>query len=100
MDEIRRKLALIDEQLTPGGLRRRLVSTAPLFFPALGLMTGIVLQDRLLRHLPGFDPSWLPWFWLIALSGFSQCSELVDVDSKFHASLLFLYNIIFLLLLY
>ncbi len=67
MDEIRRKLALIDEQLAPGGLRRRLVSTAPLFFPALGLMTGIVLQDRLLRHLPGFHPSVSLWLWLIAL---------------------------------
>ena len=32
MDEIQRKLALIDEQLAPGGLRRRLVSTAPCFF--------------------------------------------------------------------
>ncbi|MCL5280659.1 MAG: ComEC family competence protein [Planctomycetes bacterium] len=68
MDEIRRKLALIDEQLTPGGLRRRLVSTAPLFFPALGLMTGIVLQDRLLRPLSGSDPTRAPWPWLIALS--------------------------------
>jgi competence protein ComEC len=68
MDEIRRKLALIDEQLAPGGLRRRLVRTAPLFFPALGLMTGIVLQGRLLRSLPGSASfSWLYWFWLILL---------------------------------
>ncbi len=39
MDEIQRKLALIDEQLTGGALRRRLVSTIPLFFPALGLLS-------------------------------------------------------------
>ncbi len=68
MDEIQRKLALIDEQLAPGGLRRRLVSTAPLFFPALGLMAGIVLQDRLLRPPSGSDPSLALWLWLIALS--------------------------------
>jgi competence protein ComEC len=67
MDEIRRKLALIDEQLARGGLRRRLVSTAPLFFPALGLMTGIVLQDRLSCHLSAFAPSSPLWLWLVPL---------------------------------
>jgi competence protein ComEC len=67
MDEIQRKLALIDEQLARGGLRRRLVSTAPLFFPALGLMTGIVVQDRLLRPLSSFDLSSLG-IWLVALA--------------------------------
>jgi hypothetical protein len=55
MDEIQRKLALIDEQLARGGLRRRLVSTAPLFFPALGLMAGIAVQDGVIRHLPSPD---------------------------------------------
>ena len=68
MDEIQRKLALIDEQLARGGLRRRLVSTAPLFFPALGLMAGIVLQDRLLRSLSAPHASLSLWFWLIALA--------------------------------
>jgi competence protein ComEC len=68
MDEIRRKLALIDEQLAPGGLRRRLVSTAPLFFPALGLMAGIVLQDRVLRHVSGLDPPSALWLWLVVLA--------------------------------
>jgi competence protein ComEC len=68
MDEIQRKLALIDEQLARGGLRRHLVSTAPLFFPALGLMTGIVLQDRLLRGLSAPHASLSPWLWLIPLA--------------------------------
>ncbi len=67
MDEIRRKLALIEEQLARGGLRRRLVRTAPLFFPALGLMSGIVLQDRFFRHLPGSNPALSLWLWLIVL---------------------------------
>jgi competence protein ComEC len=46
MDEIKRKLALIDAQLAEHGLHDRLVATAPLFFPAVGLIAGIVL-----RHL-------------------------------------------------
>ena len=68
MDDIQRKLALIDEQLAPGGLRRRLVSTTPLFFPALGLMAGIVLQNGLLRNPSGSHPSLSLWLWLIALA--------------------------------
>jgi competence protein ComEC len=67
MDEIQRKLALIDAQLAPGGLRRRLVSTAPLFFPAVGLMAGIVLQDRVVRPVSGLHPTSSLWLWLIAL---------------------------------
>ncbi len=67
MDEIQRKLALIDEQRTRGGLRRRLVSTAPLFFPAVGLMAGIVLQDRFVRPFLRTDLSPALWFWLPAL---------------------------------
>ncbi len=67
MDEIQRKLALIDEQLARGGLQRRLVSTAPLFFPAVGLMAGIVLQDRLVRPLLRTDLSPALWFWFLVL---------------------------------
>ena len=60
MEEIQRKLALIDDHLAGGALRRRLVNEAPLFGPAVGLMAGIVLQDRLLRSLSSsnaFPPS-------------------------------------------
>jgi len=60
MEEIQRKLALIDDHLAGGALCRRLVSAAPLFGPAVGLMAGIVLQDRLLRSLSSsnaFPPS-------------------------------------------
>jgi competence protein ComEC len=67
MDEIQRKLALIDAQLTGGALRRRLVSTMPLFFPAVGLMAGIVVQDRLVHPFLRPDPSPSLWFWLSAL---------------------------------
>ncbi len=67
MDEIQRKLALIDEQLARGGLHRRLVSTAPLFFPAVGLMAGIVLQDRFVRPLASTHLFPALWLWLLTL---------------------------------
>lgn len=44
MDEIKRKLALIDAQLAGQSLHAQLVATAPLLFVALGLMAGIVLE--------------------------------------------------------
>jgi competence protein ComEC len=68
MDDIQRKLALIDDRLGGGALRRRLMSTAPLFGPAVGLMAGIVLQDRFLRSLSGSNALPSLWIWLIALA--------------------------------
>lgn len=53
MDEIQRKLTLIDNQLAWRVLRGRLTGTAPLFLPAVGLMAGILLQSRL--QPPGTD---------------------------------------------
>lgn len=47
MDDIRRKLTLIDKQLKPGNLHRQIISTSPLLLPAVGLMTGIVIQDAI-----------------------------------------------------
>ncbi len=47
MDDIQRKLEQIDKQLT-GGLansQRKIISTAPLLFVAVGLIAGIVVQD-------------------------------------------------------
>ena len=44
MDEIQRKLLLIEAQLSGRNLPARLVATAPLFFLAMGLMAGIVTQ--------------------------------------------------------
>ena len=57
MDDIQQKLERIDKQLK-GGLaesHKRIISTAPLLFVAVGLIAGILIQD-------GFG---LPvWFWL------------------------------------
>jgi competence protein ComEC len=60
MDDIQRKLELIDKQLTGGfaDYHKQIVSTAPLLFVAVGLIAGILVQDE-------FD---LPvWFWLAAI---------------------------------
>ena len=61
MDDIQRKLALFDKQLA-GGLansHRRIASTAPLLFAAVGFITGILLQ-----HYLGLSVR----FWVILLA--------------------------------
>lgn len=45
MDAIKRRLTLIEAQLSGQGLLTHLMAAAPLFFPAVGLMAGIVLQE-------------------------------------------------------
>ena len=48
MDDIQRKLELIDRQLAGGQFvifHKRIVSTAPLLFAAVGLIAGILIQD-------------------------------------------------------
>ncbi len=47
MDDIQRKLELIDKQLTGGfaEYHKRIISTAPLLFAAVGLIAGILIQD-------------------------------------------------------
>lgn len=44
MDEIKRKLELIDRQLAPRRFHERVVNTCPLVFVAVGLCAGIILQ--------------------------------------------------------
>jgi len=45
MDDIRRKLELIDRQLTGPNYHERVISTCPLVFVAVGLIAGILIQD-------------------------------------------------------
>jgi len=61
MDDIQRKLALIDQQLAGRNLHRQIISTCPLVFIAVGLIAGILIQSTLLgtRFL---------WLWLILLA--------------------------------
>jgi competence protein ComEC len=69
MDEIKRKLALIDAELHRRSLYAQAIEAAPLLFPAVGLIVGIVGQEILSSqpHIP--SPRMLLWFWL-ALSVF------------------------------
>jgi len=62
MDDIQRKLALIDRQLAGGRLailHKQIVGTAPLLFVAVGLIAGIVIQDLFGLSI---------WLWLILLA--------------------------------
>jgi len=63
MDYIQQKLALIDAQRAGRGLHVWLVSTTPLFLPAIGLMTGIVLQEVLSQRRDSSDSSLAMWIW-------------------------------------
>jgi len=61
MDDIQRKLALIDRQLAGRNLHRQIVTTCPLVFVAVGLIAGILIQHTLLG-------SRLIRLWLILLA--------------------------------
>jgi competence protein ComEC len=45
MDDIRRKLELIDRQLKGPNFHERVIGTCPLVFAAVGLIAGILIQD-------------------------------------------------------
>lgn len=64
MDEIRRKLARIDDQLAGRTLFSRLAGRAPLFLPAVGLMAGILAQHGLQSRLTDSTLRFVPWAWL------------------------------------
>lgn len=77
MDAIQRKLARIDDQLARRTLRSRLVSTAPLFFAAMGLIVGILLQDA----MPGDPGVWL-WMWLLLLAAGTTAAAISSARSR------------------
>ena len=63
MDEIQRKLQLIDRQLAGRNLHERIINTCPLVFIATGLITGILVQSTV-------DLSISLWTGLLALLAF------------------------------
>ena len=75
MDDIRRKLALIDKQLTagPANLHKQIVSTCPLVFVAVGLIVGILIQHTFDLSLP---------LWLILLTLFASSAVLLFIIRK------------------
>ncbi|MHC4621116.1 MAG: ComEC/Rec2 family competence protein, partial [Planctomycetota bacterium] len=75
MDDIQRKLALIDAQLTGrADLLKQIIATAPLLFPAVGLITGIVIQDLLFESRVTSAGTRFAWFWLPILALFGAAA--------------------------
>ena len=68
MDQIKRKLAIIDKQLAGEVFYKRIIGTAPLVFCAIGLMAGIVVQEVLLGSRVAGDGTRLVWAWVILLA--------------------------------
>ncbi|UCF15980.1 MAG: DNA internalization-related competence protein ComEC/Rec2 [Phycisphaerales bacterium] len=81
MDEIKRKLELIDKQLARRRFHTRVVGTCPLAFVAVGLCAGVILQSNL-----GAPVS--IWFALLALSAiaavlFFAIEQLYGLESQY-----------------
>ncbi len=70
MDEIQRKLELIDKQLSRGFINsyRRVISASPLLIVATGLIAGILLQSKLSDLLGPGNETRFVWPWLILLA--------------------------------
>ncbi|MHC4619952.1 MAG: DNA internalization-related competence protein ComEC/Rec2 [Planctomycetota bacterium] len=78
MDDIQRKLALIDAQLTGrADLHRRIISTAPLLFAAVGLIIGILIQSALSGPPDTGHGARLLWPWLILLAASAASAVLL-----------------------
>ncbi len=74
MDDIRRKLAQIDRQLAGRNYHKQIISTCPLLFVAVGLIVGILMQDRSILPII---------FWLILLSLLTAASVSFFVLRRF-----------------
>ena len=75
MDDIQRKLALIDKQLA-GGLansHKQIISTAPLLFVVVGLIAGILLQSTLGLSV---------WLWLILLASLTAAAVFLFITQQ------------------
>jgi competence protein ComEC len=75
MDDIQRKLDLIDRQLAagPGYYHRQIISTAPLLFCAAGLIGGIIIQNAVALSV---------WVWLAMLGFFAATAILIFTVHK------------------
>ncbi len=75
MDDIQRKLAIIDKQLAGGFVNsyKRIISTCPLVFVAIGLIAGILIQNTLLGSQVTEDGTRFvrPWVILLGLCAVS-----------------------------
>lgn len=74
MDDIRRKLELIDRQLTGPNFHERVISTCPLVFVAVGLIAGILIQDLSTQSV---------YLWLTLLVNLAAATVLFFVMPRF-----------------
>ncbi len=86
MDDIKRKLALIDKQLTGGFFNsyKRVISTSPLLFAAVGLILGILIQSIL--PASRFMPHASQLFWLILLALFAAATVFFFIIQYFSST--------------
>ena len=84
IDDVQRKLIQIDKQLAYlPGLHKQLFTTAPLLFVAIGLVVGIIVQDRF--SLPGYL-----WLTLLAVCA-AATAVFAIIKSKVATTHLFAY---------
>jgi competence protein ComEC len=74
MDDIQKKLALLDKQLEGGHFHRQIISTCPLLFIAIGLISGILIQNGLQLSIR---------LLLIMLTVFTTAAILVLIGQKY-----------------
>jgi len=82
MDEIKRRLALIDAQLAGKDPAQHIVTTAPLVFPAFGLITGILLQHYLFRLEDTGHGSAFIWAWMVLLAALTAATTYLAIHPK------------------
>ena len=88
MDEVKRKLAIIDKRLACGAgyFHKRIISTCPLAFAAIGLIAGIVIQEVIFELQVTTSGSQLLWLWLILLVIFTALTYLFFILRKWEAT--------------
>jgi hypothetical protein len=78
MDDIKRKLALIDAQLAGRThVHRRIIGTAPLLFAAVGLIIGILIQSAVSGPPDTGHGAPLLWPWMILLAASAASAVLL-----------------------
>ncbi|MHC4260214.1 MAG: ComEC/Rec2 family competence protein, partial [Planctomycetota bacterium] len=84
MDNIQRKLAAIDAQLTAGPLTsfKQISATAPLLFAATGLIAGILIQNAFSEPQVTSHAPRIIYFWLILLALSAIASVLIFTIPK------------------
>lgn len=67
MDAVQRKLELIDKQLAGRDVHKKIISTCPLLFAAVGLIIGILIQHTYFESRVTSRESQIFWLILLAL---------------------------------